>query len=49
MIGNVIQSQFGKALNWPMGAALSVMAMLAVTVAVCLFVWLTNHFKKNVA
>lgn len=49
MIGNIIQSQFGKALNWPMGAALSVIAMLAVTIAVCLFVWLTNHFKKNVA
>ena len=49
MIGNIIQSQFGKALNWPMGAALSVIAMFAVTLAVCLFVWLTNHLKKRVA
>ena len=47
MIGNIIQSQFGKALNWPMGAALSIMTMLAVTVAVCLFVWLTNRFRKG--
>ena len=47
MIGNIIQSQFGKALNWPMGAALSIMTMLAVIVAVCLFVWLTNRFRKG--
>ncbi|MDB6082791.1 MAG: spermidine/putrescine transporter [Gammaproteobacteria bacterium] len=32
MIGNVIQGQFGRANNWPMGAALSVMTMIVVTV-----------------
>ena len=30
MIGNIIQSMFGKAQNWPLGAAISVMSMLTV-------------------
>ena len=33
MIGNIIQSQFGKANNWPLGAALSIVMMLVVTAA----------------
>ncbi|HWJ35376.1 MAG TPA: ABC transporter permease [Steroidobacteraceae bacterium] len=33
LIGNVIQGQFGRANNWPMGAALSVMMMITVTAA----------------
>jgi spermidine/putrescine transport system permease protein len=33
LIGNVIQGQFGRANNWPMGAALSVIMMMAVTAA----------------
>lgn len=49
MIGNIIQSQFGKALNWPMGAALSVVAMLTVTLIVCAFIWATHNFRKRVA
>jgi spermidine/putrescine transport system permease protein len=31
MIANAIQAQFGKAANWPLGAALSVTTMLVVT------------------
>ena len=31
MIANAIQAQFGKAANWPLGAALSVTTMLIVT------------------
>lgn len=31
LIGNLIQGQFGRANNWPMGAALSVITMLAAT------------------
>ncbi|MDQ6432771.1 ABC transporter permease [Mesorhizobium sp. LHD-90] len=31
MISNAIQAQFGKALNWPLGAALSVSTMLVVS------------------
>ena len=49
MIGNIIQSMFGKAQNWPLGAAISVMSMLTVTLMVCLFLWGTHSFRKRVA
>ena len=49
MIGNIIQSMFGKAQNWPLGAAISVMSMLTVTLMVCLFLWATHSFRKRVA
>jgi len=49
MIGNIIQSMFGKAQNWPLGAAISVMSMLTVTLMVCLFLWGTHNFRKRVA
>ena len=31
MIANAIQAQFGKAANWPLGAALSVTTMVIVS------------------
>ena len=37
MIGNSIVTQFGKANNAPLGAALSCVMMLAITLAVCAF------------
>lgn len=37
MIGNSIVTQFGKANNAPLGAALSCLMMLAITLAVCAF------------
>ncbi|MEX1662453.1 ABC transporter permease [Thioclava sp. 15-R06ZXC-3] len=36
MIGNLIQAQFGKANDWPFGAALAVATMLVILVAVIL-------------
>jgi spermidine/putrescine transport system permease protein len=39
MIGNAIQSLFGRQNDAPLGAALSVVMMLAVTLLVCLFLW----------
>ncbi|MCX7347452.1 MAG: ABC transporter permease [Alphaproteobacteria bacterium] len=39
MIGTIIQRQFGAANNWPLGSALSIFMMLAVTAIVCLFLW----------
>jgi len=48
MIGNIIQSMFGKAQNWPLGAAISVMSMLTVTLMVCLFLWGTHNFRRRV-
>lgn len=49
MIGNIIQSMFGKAQNWPLGAALAVISMLTVTLAVCAFLWFTHSLRKRVA
>jgi spermidine/putrescine transport system permease protein len=48
MIGNIIQSMFGKALNWPLGAALSIISMLTVTLAVCVLLGGTHWFRKKV-
>jgi spermidine/putrescine transport system permease protein len=39
MIGNAIQSLFGRQSDAPLGAALSVIMMVAVTLLVCLFLW----------
>ncbi|MEK9743048.1 MAG: ABC transporter permease [Gammaproteobacteria bacterium] len=49
MIGNIIQSMFGKAFNWPLGAAISVVSMLTVTAIVCLFLWGTHRLRRAVA
>jgi len=49
MIGNIIQSQFGKANNWPMGAALSIISMLVITALICAVLWFTNRARKRVA
>ena len=49
MIGNIIQSMFGKAANWPLGAALSIISMIAITLVIALFLWGTRSFRKRVA
>lgn len=49
MIGNIIQSMFGKANNWPLGAALSIISMIAITLLICAFLWGTKSFRKRVA
>lgn len=46
MIANIIQAQFGKANNWPLGSALAITTMLAVTAIACLSIWLS---KRGVA
>ena len=35
--------------NWPMGAAISVMSMMTITLLVCAFLWFTHSFRKRVA
>lgn len=46
MIGNLIQSQFGKANNWPYGAALSILALLLVG-AIALFIAAVHKLLKR--
>jgi spermidine/putrescine transport system permease protein len=47
MIGTLIQSQFGKANNWPLGAAVSIVMMLTVTGIACLFAWSVGYRKMR--
>lgn len=49
MIGNLVQTQFGRANNWPLGAAVSIISMTTVTVVVCVFLLLTYQLKKRLA
>ena len=37
MIGNVIETQFGEAFNWPYGSALSVIVVVVVTAVLLVF------------
>ena len=43
MIGNIVQSQFGKANNWPLGSSLSIISMFAITLVVLVFLWGTTR------
>jgi len=47
MIGNVIQSLFGKANNQPLGSAVSVMSMIIITLLVCAFLWLVGYGRMR--
>lgn len=48
MIANAIQTQFGRAANWPLGAALSVTTMIAVTAMACGLVLALRLFARLV-
>jgi spermidine/putrescine transport system permease protein len=45
MLANLIQAQFGKVNNWPMGAALAIVMMI--TVAVCALVYVLGMRKAT--
>ncbi len=43
MFGQIIAAQFGEANNWPLGAALTLIMMITVTVIASTFVWLAQR------
>jgi spermidine/putrescine transport system permease protein len=47
MVGNIIQSLFGKANNAPLGAAVSIVMMLVITGIVCAFLWSVGYNKMK--
>ena len=47
MIGTSIQTLFGKANDAPLGAAVSMVMMLAVTAIVCLFLWAVGYRRMK--
>ncbi len=46
MIGNVVQSQFGKANNAPLGAAVSIVSMTVVAIGVLIFLWISARRSR---
>jgi spermidine/putrescine transport system permease protein len=48
MVSNLIQAQFGKANNWPFGAAVSVVAITSVTLLSVLFVAVIRRLTARV-
>lgn len=47
MIGNIIQSQFGRGNNWPLGAALSVISMIVIAFLVVTFIVATTRARAK--
>ena len=43
MIGQIIAAQFGEANNWPLGAALTIMMMITITIIACTFIWFSQR------
>ncbi len=48
MIGNFIELQFGQGRNWPLGAALSMLLLIVVTIALLVYVRYANREDGNV-
>ena len=49
MMANIIQANFGKVNNWPMGAALAVSMMITVTVIAVVYMWVTRKAAERIA
>ncbi len=48
MIGNFIELQFGQGRNWPLGAAISMLLLIIVTIALLFYVRAINGDKRDV-
>ncbi|MEQ8206890.1 MAG: ABC transporter permease, partial [Woeseia sp.] len=48
MVSNLIQAQFGKANNWPLGAAISVVSISSVALLSMLFVAVTRFLSARI-
>ena len=49
MIGNIIQTMFGPANNWPSGAAMAVSSMITIGLSVIVIVWFARTMTRRVA
>lgn len=47
MIGNLVQTQFGRGNNWPLGAAISIISMITITAVVCGVLLFIYQVKKR--
>lgn len=49
MIANMIRAQFGRANNWPLGASLSLIMMVTVTIISLGYIWITSFLTKRIS
>ena len=49
MVGNIIQAQFGRVNNWPMGAALAISMLIIVAVISLVYMWVTRKATERIA
>lgn len=47
LIGNVIQSLFGKANNWPLGATTAIMSMIFISCLVGTVLWASKRYRAH--
>jgi spermidine/putrescine transport system permease protein len=47
MIGNIIQTMFGRGNNWPFGAALAIISMLSITILICTALWFIKKMRSR--
>ncbi|HMB75652.1 MAG TPA: ABC transporter permease [Kiloniellaceae bacterium] len=47
MMANIIQAQFGKVNNWPLGAALAISMMFIVAIISLLYVWISRQVAER--
>ncbi len=43
MIANIVQAQFGRINNWPMGAALSITSMVLIAIIALVYMWVASR------
>jgi spermidine/putrescine transport system permease protein len=49
MIANIIQVEFRRANNWPLGSALSLYTMITITIISVIYMWVTRWATKRIA
>jgi spermidine/putrescine transport system permease protein len=49
MIATIIQAQFGRENNWPMGATLSIGMMVTIAAISALYIWITRKATAHIA
>ena len=49
MVANIIQVQFRRANNWPLGSSLSLITMIALAVVSIFYIWVTRWATRRIA
>ena len=48
MMANIIQAQFGKVNNWPLGAALAISMMIITTIIAVAYIWFSRKVTERI-